>query len=165
MTVPEHCISGRPVVTHLTSTRFRDVILYKQRIWAGIIWKDEKVPLRRYPLSSRQRTTRTMRFRMYLSPAKIGKIPVTPLTIRWSYSTQKAKRSNNSGGITWNSIFFLSDLEYKIRLLCINEPLAGSGNSKVDCRIPRKKVISNPNGQKTTFFFIWKPAKKHRFVS
>ena len=30
MTVPEHCISGRPVVTHLTSTRLRDVILYNK---------------------------------------------------------------------------------------------------------------------------------------
>ena len=30
MTVPEHCISGRPAVTHLTSTRLRDVILYNK---------------------------------------------------------------------------------------------------------------------------------------
>ena len=30
MTVPDHCMIGRSVVTHLTSTRLRDVILYNK---------------------------------------------------------------------------------------------------------------------------------------
>ncbi len=32
MTVPDHCMIGRSVVTHLTSTRLRDVILYNKRV-------------------------------------------------------------------------------------------------------------------------------------
>ena len=30
MTVPDHCVVGRSVVTHLTSTRLRDVMLYNK---------------------------------------------------------------------------------------------------------------------------------------
>lgn len=74
MTVPEHCISGRPVVTHLTSTRLRDVILYNKE-YEPALYEKMKGSIEALSLSFRQRTTRTMRFLMYLSPAKIGKIP------------------------------------------------------------------------------------------
>ena len=105
MTVPEHCISGRPVVTHLTSTRLRDVILYNKE-YEPALYEKMKGSIEALSPFIPAKDTRTVRFRMYLSPAKIGKIPVTPLTIRWSYSTQKAKRSNNFWWDYLKLIFF-----------------------------------------------------------
>ncbi len=96
-----------------------------------------------------------MRFRMYLSPAKIGKNPrdtfdhqVVILNIK------KAKKKQQFlVGLPETQYFFLSDLEYKFGYYVLMNRWQVPVIQKWIAEY-HEKVISNPNGQKTTFFFI-----------
>ena len=99
MTVPDHCVVGRSVVTHLTSTRLRDVMLYNKEYEPSLYGKIKDSIESLFPLF-RQRIMPIMWFPMYLFRNRIGKILVTLMNIRLSYSMPKAKRKNSSGGIT-----------------------------------------------------------------
>lgn len=151
MTVPEHCISGRPVVTHLTSTRLRDVILYNKEYEPALYEKMKGSIEALSPFIPAKDNADNALPDVFIS-RQDWEIPVTPLTIRWSYSTPKAKEATVLVGLP-ETQYFLSDLEYKFGYYVLMNRWQVPVIQKWIAEY-HEKAISNPNGQKTTFFLF-----------
>lgn len=99
MTVPDHCMIGRSVVTHLTSTRLRDVILYNKEYEPSLYEKiKDSIESLSHFIPAKDHADNVVPD-VFVSQQD-WEILVTLMNIRLSYSMPKAKRKNSSGGIT-----------------------------------------------------------------
>lgn len=143
MTVPDHCVVGRSVVTHLTSTRLRDVMLYNKEYESVLIWKDKGFN----------------RILISFIPAKDHADNVVPDVFvsqqdwenpRDTYEHQVIilnAKSKKKEQFWWDYLklnIFLERFGVLFRLLYFDEPLADSDDSEVDCRISRKRFLRVP---------------------
>lgn len=143
MTVPDHCVVGRSVVTHLTSTRLRDVMLYNKEYEPSLYGKIKDSIESLFPFI----------------PAKDHADNVVPDVFvsqqdwenpRDTYEHQVIilnAKSKKKEQFWWDYLklnIFLERFGVLFRLLYFDEPLADSDDSEVDCRISRKRFLRVP---------------------
>ena len=142
MTVPDHCVVGRSVVTHLTSTRLRDVMLYNKEYEPSLYGKIKDSIESLSPFI----------------PAKDYADNVVPDVFvsqqdwenpRDTYEHQVIilnAKSKKKEQFWWDYLKLNIFLRFGVlfRLLYFDEPLADSDDSEVDCRISRKRFLRVP---------------------
>lgn len=152
MTVPDHCVVGRSVVTHLTSTRLRDVMLYNKEYEPSLYGKIKDSIESLFPFIPAKDHADNVVPDVFVSQQD-WEILVTLMNIRLSYSMPKAKERTVLVGLL-ETQYFPERFGVLFRLLYFDEPLADSDDSEVDCRISRKGFFESQRAKDYILFYL-----------
>lgn len=152
MTVPEHCISGRPVVTHLTSTRLRDVILYNKEYEPALYEKMKGSIEALSPFIPAKDNADNALPDVFIS-RQDWENPRDTFDHQVVILNAKSKKKQQ---FWWDYLklnIFLSDLEYKFRYYVLMTA-AGSGNSKVVAEYHEKGYFESQRAKDYLLFYL-----------